>query len=160
MGQSFTICSAKSDFKDLKNSKSWQCLCQHNYLGYFLKISKGTEWLIEKISSPIWLLCRPFRNHISPNISIFQVCRTKLHEARSGYVLTCAAKETWLVVLEMLSWSWGVAAKGHCNYQMTIRYQLVAMAAPGQVTIIASVIAWCELKVKCSQAGSGNTRPL
>lgn len=51
MGQRLTICSAKSDFKDLKKPKSWQGLYQYNYWGYFLKISKGAEWLIEKFSS-------------------------------------------------------------------------------------------------------------
>lgn len=42
MGQRLTICSAKSDFKDLEKSKSWQCLYQHNYLGYFFEDFKGS----------------------------------------------------------------------------------------------------------------------
>lgn len=42
MGQRLTICSAKSDFKDLKKPKSWQGLYQYNYLGYFFEDFKGS----------------------------------------------------------------------------------------------------------------------
>lgn len=87
MGQRFTICSAMSDFKDLKKFLSWQCFCHPYYLRYFFHVSNGIVWLVAKILPPIWLPCRFFRRQFSLHVCTFLEAASIRSSTLNNYLL-------------------------------------------------------------------------